>query len=258
MEQVSSKRSYFSSTRVALIAMFAALAAILYIFNFSMPFAFPSFLEFKLSDIPILIGSFTLGPVSGVAIVVSEILIKLVVKGTSTVFVGELSDLLTSCAFAVTASVIYSKKRTFKGALIGMAVGTAAEVVIAILFNWLLLVPFYVQFFFKGSWEPLIGMMKPLFPDCTKETFYNFYLWVSVLPFNLLRCIVAVLVTLPVYKRISILINRFNEKMAPKNDENGVKTKKINIISISVGIAIILILILFALLQFFVFSKMGK
>lgn len=255
MEQVSSKRSYFNSTRVALIAMFAALAAILYIFNFSLPFAFPSFLEFKLSDIPILIGSFTLGPVSGVAIVVSEILIKLVVKGTSTAFVGELSDLLTSCAFAVTASAIYSKKRTFKGALIGMAVGTAAEVIIAILFNWLVLVPFYVQFFFKGSWEPLIGMMKPLFPDCTKETFYNFYIWVSVLPFNLLRCIVAVLVTLPVYKRISILINRFNEKMAPKNDENGVKSKKINIIAIVIGVAVIALLVLFALLRFFVFKK---
>ena len=80
MEQVSAKRSYFSSARIAVIAMFSALAAILYIFNFALPFAFPSFLEFKFSDIPVLIGSFALGPVSSVIIVVSEILIKLVVK----------------------------------------------------------------------------------------------------------------------------------------------------------------------------------
>ena len=79
-----------------------------------------------------------------------------------------------------------------------------------------------------------------------------------MLPFNLLRCLVTILVTLPVYKYISVLINRFNTKLTPKNDENGVKTKKINIISLVVGIAIILILVLFALLHFFVFSKMGK
>lgn len=255
MEKTVSGHKYFSSTRIAVIAMFAALAAILYIFNFSLPFAFPSFLEFKLSDIPVLIGSFALGPVSGVVIIISEILIKLAIQSSSTVFVGELSDLLTSCAFAVTASVIYSKNRTFKGALIGMAVGTIAEVVIAILFNWLVLVPFYVQFMFNGNWAPLINMMNALFPSCTKENFYNYYLWLSILPFNLLRCIVAVLVTLPVYKRISVLINRFNAKLTPKNDADGVKTKKINIIVLIVGLCVIAILITFALLQEFVFKK---
>ncbi|MDE6001520.1 MAG: ECF transporter S component [Clostridia bacterium] len=255
MEQVSSGRKYFSSTRIAVIAMFATIAGILYIFNFAMPFAFPSFLEFKFSDIPVLIGTFTLGPVSGVIIVVVEILIKLVFKGTSTVFVGELSDLVTSCVFAVLAGLIYSKRRTFKGALLGMAVGTVAEVAVAILFNWLVLVPFYVQFFFHGSWEPLVKMMTPLFPNCTKETFYNFYLWASILPFNLLRCVVAVLVTLPVYKRISLLINRFNAKMAPKPDEGESKAKRINIGLIVGGAVILALLVLFALLRYFVFEK---
>ena len=233
--------------------MFGTLAGILYIFNFAMPFAFPTFLEFKFADIPVLIGSFTLGPVSGAIIVVVGILIKLVFKGTSTVFVGDLSDVLTSCAFAVVAGIIYSKKRTFKGALIAMAVGTVSEVTVAILINWLVLVPFYVKLFFKGSWAPIIGMMTPLFPNCTRETFYNYYLWLSVLPFNLLRCIVAILVTLPIYKRLSILINRFNEKLKPKNDEDGSKTKKISIISIAVGVFVILLLVLFTLLRYFVF-----
>ena len=174
--------NYFSSTRVTFIAMFATLAGVLYILNFSIPFAFPSFLEFKLSDIPILIGSFTLGPAAGAIITVVEILLKLVVKGTSTMFVGELSDLVTSCAFAVTAGLIYSKHRSFKGALVAMAIGTVTEVTVAILFNWLVLVPFYVEFFFGGNWAPLIGMMTPLFPSCTQETFYKFFIWASVLP----------------------------------------------------------------------------
>lgn len=255
MEQVSSKKSYFSSTRIACIAMFATLAGILYIFKFPLPFAFPGFLEFKFADIPILIGSFTLGPASGSIIVVVGILIKLVFKGTSTTFVGDLSDLLTSCAFAVVAGLIYSKKRTFKGALAAMGLATLAEVVVALFANRFILVPFFVKSY---GWAGVVGFMTALFPGCTQENFYNYYLWVSVLPFNLLRCLVTILVTLPIYKHISVLINRFNEKLAPKNDEGGVKTKKINIISLIAGIAIILILVLFALLHFFVFSKMGK
>lgn len=245
--------NYFSSTRVAFIAMFATLAGVLYILNFSIPFAFPSFLEFKLSDIPILIGSFTLGPAAGAIITVVEILLKLVVKGTSTMFVGELSDLVTSCAFAVTAGLIYSKHRSFKGALVAMAIGTVTELTVAILFNWLVLVPFYIEFFFGGNWAPLIGMMTPLFPSCTQETFYNFYLWASVLPFNLLRCLVAILVTLPIYKRISRLINGVNHKIYGKQNGDEKTATKVNIVAISVGVAVILLLTLFALLRYFVF-----
>lgn len=250
----SGKQAYFSSTRIAFIAMFATLAGVLYILNFSIPFAFPGFLEFKFSDIPILIGAFTLGPLPGAIIVVVEILIKLVIKGSSTMFVGELSDLITSCAFAVTASAIYKHKRTFKGALIGMAIGTLVEVTVAILFNWLALVPFYVEVFFGGKWEPLIGMMTPLFPSCTKETFYSFYLWASVLPFNLLRCLVAVLVTIPIYKRISRLINGVNHKIYGKQQSgDGQTVKKINVIAIVVGASVLALLVLFALLRYFVF-----
>ena len=250
MGQTTSGQRYFSSTRIALIAMFASLAGILYILKFPIAFAFPTFLEFKFADIPILIGSFTLGPVSGAIIVFVGLLIKLVFKGTTTMFVGDLSDLLTSCTFAVVAGIIYSKKRTFKGALIAMALGTVAEVAVALLANRFILIPFFAKQF---GWEKIIKKMVDLFPNCTEENFYNYYLWISVLPFNLLRCVVTILVTLPVYKRISILINRFNEKIAPKNDEDGSKTKKINLISVIVGISLILILVLFTLLRYFVF-----
>ncbi|MDE7107305.1 MAG: ECF transporter S component, partial [Clostridiales bacterium] len=223
---------------------------VLYILGFKLSFAFPGFLDFKLSDIPILIGSFTLGPVSGGVIVVVEILIKLVVKGTTTMFVGELSDLITSCVFAVTAGIIYKRHRTFKGALVAMAVGTVAEVTVALLINWLVLVPFYAQVF---GWDMIVFMMKPLFPACTKAMFFNYYLWVSVLPFNLLRCLIAVGVTLLVYKRISRMINSVNRKIYGKPDHDEAKSKKMTIILICVGVAVVALLITFALLRKFVF-----
>lgn len=249
MSQVSSKK-YFSSTRIAFIAVFATLAGILYILKFPMPFAFPSFLEFKFADIPVLIGSFALGPVSGAIIVFVGLLIKLVFKGTTTMFVGDLSDFLTSCTFAIVAGIIYSKRRTFKGALVAMAAGTAAEVFVALLANRFILIPFFTK---QYGFKAIVGMMKSLFSDITEENFYNYYLWVSVLPFNMLRCIVAILVTLPVYKRTSNLINRVNDKLTPKDDESGRKTKKINIGLLAGGIAIVALLILFTLLRYFVF-----
>lgn len=261
MEQVNDRPQragkFASSTRIAFIAMFSTLAGVLYVLNFSLPFAFPSFLEFKLSDVPILIGTFTLGPSAGATIVVVEILIKLVIKGTSTVFVGELSDLATSCTFAVVAGLIYLKHRSFKGALVAMAVGTVAEVVVALIFNRFVLVPFYITAFFGGSWEPLIGMMTPLFPDCTKETFYSFYLWASVLPFNLLRCLVADIITLLVYKRISRLINSVNRKLygnAPACYADGtIRMRKINVAAIVSAAVAVALLVTFALLRYFVF-----
>lgn len=246
-----SSKKYFSSTRIAFIAVFATLAGVLYIFKFPLAFAFPSFLEFKFADIPILIGSFALGPVSGAIIVFVGLLIKLVFKGTTTMFVGDLSDFLTSCTLAVVAGVIYSKKRTFKGALVAMGVGTLAEVAVALLANRFILIPFFAD---QYGFSALVKMLKKsLFPSITEENFYNYYLWASVLPFNLLRCIVAILVTLPVYKRTSILINKVNDKMAPKNDEDGKKSKKVNIGMLVGGLCIVALLVLFTLLRYFVF-----
>lgn len=251
MSQVPSSHSkYFSSTRIAFIAVFATLAGILYILKFPLAFAFPGFLEFKFADIPVLIGSFALGPVSGAIIVVVGLLIKLVFKGTTTMFVGDLSDFLTSCTFAVVAGIIYSKKRTFKGALVAMAAGTAAEVTVALIANRFILIPFFAN---QYGFAAVVGMMKSLFPKITAQNFYNYYLWVSVLPFNLLRCIVAIAVTLPVYKRTSKLINKVNLKLSPKTEQDGSRTKKINIGLLVGGIAIVALLVLFALLRYFVF-----
>ncbi len=247
----ATKTGYFSPTRIAVIATFSALAGVLYIFNFSMPYAFPSFLEFNFSDVPALIGTFALGPTAGAIIVLCKILIKLVFKMTSTAFVGDFADLIIGIALVVPAGLIYKKRRTFGGALIAMAVGTVSSVAVAILANLLVLVPFYVSFFFHGSWDPLIGMMRALFPACTKENFYNYYLWVSVLPFNVMRCLVAIIITLPIYKHISKVINRINDKVTPKHGD-GAKLRRINVSAIILGGVAVLALVAVILIRNFI------
>lgn len=251
------KSNYFSATRVAVIAMFATIAGVLYVFGFPIAAAFPSWLELNFSDIPALIGTFALGPVSGGIIVFVKILIKLIIKGTSTVFVGEVADLLIGVAFVVPAGVIYKKARTFKGALAAMAVGAVSSTAVSILANWLVLVPFYRQLFFHGSWAPLVGTMQALFGEkCDQNTFYTFYLWCSVLPFNLMRCLIAILITLPVYKHVSRLITRLGQKLDPKpaEEECGevkIQNGKRTAVIIGVTAAVLALLIGGVLLRYF-------
>lgn len=249
------KGGYFSATRIAVIAMFSTLAGVLYAFGFPIAAAFPSWLELNFSDIPALIGTFALGPLSGGIIVFVKVLIKLIIKGTSTVFVGELADLLVGLAFVLPAGFIYKKRRTFKGALAAMGAGTVCSVALSVLANWLVLVPFYKQLFFHGSWEPLVGTMQALFGEgCTQATFYNFYLWCSVLPFNAMRCLIAILATLPIYKHVSRLINGLGRRLSPQNEqeEQSVKTDKKRVIIIScVAAGALALLVMGVLLRYF-------
>lgn len=96
-----------------------ALSTVLMMINFPIPFA-PTFLKFDIAELPALFAGFFLGPLSGALVVVVKILLKLVIQGTETAFVGEFSNLVGSCCFVLIASFIYKKHRTKKGAIVGM------------------------------------------------------------------------------------------------------------------------------------------
>lgn len=201
------KKRFFSASNIAKIGLFAALATILQLVRVPLPFIFPSFLELNFSDIPSLIGTFALGPVSGSIIVVIKLLLKLLIQGTGSGFVGELSDLFCGLTLVVPAGIIYKYHRSFRGALVALAVGTACSVGSSLLTNRFIIIPAYAEMF--GGLDAIAGMLTGLFKNCTTENFYSYYLPLSVLPFNLLRCLIASGVTLLVYKRISRLLNKF-------------------------------------------------
>lgn len=246
-------RTFFSTTRIAMIALFGALAGVLHVFSFSLPFAFPGFLEYDFSDIPLFIGTFALGPLSGCIIVVVKILIRLVCRGTASFFVGDLANLLIGFAFVIPAGIIYKHNRTMKGAVLALVIGSLASVFVAILANWLILIPFYVYVMFGGSFDPLLGMMKGLFPAITEGSFYTIYLFVSVLPFNVMRCLIACVLTLFIYKHISRAINRLSLRLEPKAGQEAAAKRRDILVTVSCIVAVLL-LILFALLRYFLWS----
>lgn len=109
-----------SIRNVVQIGMFGALAAVLMLFEFPLPFIAPPFYELDLSEIPVLIGTFSMGPVAGVLIELIKILVKLMLKGTSTAYVGDAANFVIGCCLLLPAGIIYKKNRTKKGAAIGM------------------------------------------------------------------------------------------------------------------------------------------
>lgn len=183
---------------IAKIGMLAAVAAVLMFFEIPLPFA-PSFYEIDFSEVPVMIGCFAMGPVAGAVIELVKVLLKLVMKGTLTVGIGDLANFLIGCALCVPAGVIYRKMRSRKGAIIGMCVGTVFMVAVGCFFNAFILLPAYAKAF-EMPIETLIGMGTAVNASITNlSTFVLF----AVAPFNLLKGIMTSVIVALIYKRIS-------------------------------------------------------
>ena len=105
------KEKLLTTKNVVLMGMFGALAGVLMLFEFPLPFLAPSFYGLDVSEVPVLIGTFAMGPVAGAIMEVVKILVKLVLKPTSTGFVGEFANLVISCAMVVPAGFPYPQRR---------------------------------------------------------------------------------------------------------------------------------------------------
>lgn len=136
------KNKNFNAKPAAFIGMLGALSFVLMAINIPLPFA-PTFLKFDIAELPALFAGFFLGPVSGCAVIVVKIALKILLQGTETAFVGELMNIVGSCAFVLPASLIYKYHHTKKGALTSMAVSTVFVGVVCILLNASIAFPMY-------------------------------------------------------------------------------------------------------------------
>lgn len=201
-------KKLFTTKNLVLMAIFAALAAVLMLLEFPLPFIAPSFYEIDLSEIPVLIGSFIMGPVAGVIMEAVKILLKLLIKGTSTAYVGDFANFVIGCCLVVPASVIYKRYKTKKGAFIGMLVGTVVMAVAGTIMNYFVLIPFYVKAYGMPL-DAIIGMGAKINSLISNK--WTFVL-VCVAPFNIVKGVIDSLITALVYKRISTFIKGIGNK----------------------------------------------
>ena len=193
-------KEYFSATRISFMAVFTALSFILRLpwFEFYIIPAV-SFLKVDFSGVFVMIAGFALGPVAGIVVsVLKEILYG--VAFSQTVGVGELANIIIMLPYILIPTIAYKKFKGIKAVLIAIAVGCVCQVVWSVPVNYLLTFPFYLNLYAHMSWRA--GM--------------EFYLtvWYWAFLFNFVKVVLISVVTLLLYKPLSTLIKKTNEKFA--------------------------------------------
>ena len=179
------------------IGMLSALAIILMQFEIPLPFA-PAFYKIDFSEVPVLIGCFSMGPFAGVLIELIKVILNVAIKGTMTMGIGDAANFLIGCAFCVPAALIYQTKRTKSGAVTGMVVGTVIMTILGCVLNAYILLPVYAKAF-EMPLDALVSMGTEVNGAITGlMTFVLF----AVAPFNLLKGILVSLIVFFVYKKI--------------------------------------------------------
>ena len=183
---------------IAQVGMLSAVATVLMLFEIPLPFA-PSFYQLDFSEVPVLIGSFAIGPMAGAMIELLKVVLHMVLKGSMTGGVGDAANFLIGCSFCIPAAVLYRKMHTKHGAEIGMAVGTVCMTAIGCVINAYVLLPLYSKVL-SIPLEALVEMGTKINSSITGVgTFVIF----AVVPFNLVKGLVVSLVVLLIYKKIS-------------------------------------------------------
>lgn len=197
---VREKMNTRTMVKTAVLSVLAFL--IMYL---EMPLWFvPPFLKVDFSDIPALIGAFSLGPMAGVVIELIKNILNLAIEGTTTGAVGELANFFVGSIFVFVAGVIYQKKKTFKSAVLGMIAATIAMTIAASIANYYFLIPFYAKLFgvTVDQYVEMGAQVNRFISD------YRSFILYGIVPFNFLKGIMVSFVTIPLYKRVSPILHK--------------------------------------------------
>lgn len=195
------KKQMQKTRRMVNISMLAAVAIVLMLFEFPLPFL-PPFYKIDASELPVIIGAFTMGPVAGVLIEFIKVLLNILIDGTTTAFVGEFANFLIGCSYVVPASMVYYFKKNKKNAVLGLALGTVTCAVVGCLLNAFLLLPAYSKAFHMDI-EALVAMGTAV--NKAIDSMLTFVLFATA-PLNILKCGLVSIITMLIYKPISRIL----------------------------------------------------
>ena len=192
-------RQVTSARRVSIIGICAAIATVLHILDFPLLFIAPEFYKPDFSELPVMLCGFYLGPSATVACEGVKILLKLLLKGTSTAFVGDFANFAVGCSFVLPATMIYHMGKSKRSAITGLIVGTVVLTVFGSAFNGIYLLPKFSELFGLPM-DTIIAMGSAIHPVIADiPTFVA----LCVAPLNLLKGTAISVLTLLLYKRVA-------------------------------------------------------
>lgn len=191
----TTNKTRFSIGVMTRVAILAAAASILFLIEIPVV----AFYKLDLSNIPVLLGAFSMGTVPGLVILAVKSLIGLL--HSSSAGVGELADFVMGAAMVIPASILYHRNKTRKTAAIGMAVGTLCMVVAGVLMNKFVMLPFYM-----GAFHMDMNGILSFANVAGVDTEWKLLLMITG-PFNLLKGVVLSLITTLIYKPLSPILH---------------------------------------------------
>ncbi len=170
----------WSTKQLVTMALLCAIGVLLSFIEFPL-LPGVTWLKYDASAMPAMVCGFAYGPAGGLAVgVVGAVLHGILMAD----FSGAVMNILVVIGFVAPAALIYKRLHTFRGALLGLAVGILGVILMAIVGN-LIITPAWLGV----PLDAVIAMIVPV-----------------LIPFNLAKATLNAVLTLIVYKAISNLI----------------------------------------------------
>ena len=192
-------RKITPARRITIVSICSALAAVLHILDFPLIFLAPEFYKLDFSELPVMLCGFYLGPSAAVICEALKILLKLLLKGTSTAFVGDFANFAVGCSLVLPAVIVYHTKKSRASALWGLVLGTVILTVFGSAFNAIYLLPKFSELY-GIPLDSIIAMGGAINGGIHSLT--SFVL-LAVAPLNLIKGLCVSVLTLLLYKRVA-------------------------------------------------------
>ena len=202
------------------MAMLTALAYVVMLLSKTLP-QVSGFLQMDLKDTIICIGGFVFGPLSAAIISIVVAVVEMFTY-SDTGIIGCIMNVLATVSFCCTASFVYKKIHTRKGAVIGLATGVVMLTVVMLLWNYLI-TPIYM----KIPREVVASMLPTVF-----------------LPFNLAKGGLNMAVILLLYKPVVTALRK--ARLVPPSQSDG-QGRKLNPGFLLFSLALLATFVVFAM-----------
>ena len=193
------KKNTWTIQKLVLTAMLAAVAGVLMSFEFPLPLM-PPFYKVDFSDVPSVIATLMLGPVSGICVEVIKLVIKVITVGTNSMYVGELANLLGTILFVVPVWLGYVKLgKTRKAGLIALAVNLPIRIAFSCFLNACITLPLYANAM-GLSLDEVVRIVSAVNPAITNLTTF---LVLATIPFNFIKLSINYVIGYFLFERLS-------------------------------------------------------
>lgn len=192
----------FKTSALVKVAILGTISYVLMFISAPLPILFPEFLRLDISDVIGILGGMALGPLAGVMIELIKNMLQFFTGMSTTNGVGEFANFLIGGAFVLTVSFIYRMSKNIKSAIFGLVVGTLSMIIIGCIVNYYIVLPFYSAVM---PIEVIIEMGAAINTKIVDK--FTFVIWI-IAPFNLLKASIISILTLPLYKRTEVILNK--------------------------------------------------